>query len=108
MPLEGVGDGRLAGFGQPGEPDGGGLLPEPRQSLLTRDPTGLLANIGADLELVVDLVVDATIENHSGGYRRVADGIDQDEVAGRAIAPIGIEGKGPAGLEAQPGNLVEL
>ena len=80
--LDEVGDGRLAGAGQAGEPEDRGLL------LLERGALGL-----ADRErLPVDVGGAAQPEgDHAGADGVVGEAVDQDEGAGLAVLGVGVE-----------------
>jgi hypothetical protein len=83
LQLEQVGDRRLAGAREAGEPDRAGLLAERARARRLVDVELLVVDGGGAAQRVAQ---------HPRADRRVRDAVDHDEAAGVAAARVGVEG----------------
>ncbi|MND74614.1 hypothetical protein D3C80_662110 [compost metagenome] len=94
-----VGDGRLAGAGQPGEPEDAGRLSLERGMGLAVDVDRLPVHVLRAAQGEVQ---------HAGADRAVAQPVDDDEAAGVAVVGVGIEGDRPVQVQVADADAVEF
>ena len=81
--LDQVGDRRLAGAGETGEPENARPLALEVGARVLVHVERLPMDVGCPAQAVAD---------HAGGDRRIGEAVDQDERAGRAVVVIDVEG----------------
>ncbi len=96
--LDHVGDGRLAGAREAGEPQDRGLLVFQRRARLLGDGEVLVVDVGGAAQREVD---QARARGGVGGA------VDQDEGAGVAVLGVGVEGDRRRGGEVAEADLVQ-